>query len=146
MPPSSLSVSYVSICFHKLFFGLYGCALSVSFCIAPWSLFVFLSLFGTFLWACCRFPSRHTHTLLSRCIARASVVVLTPSPSCVDLSINQFCFASALMLAFMFPCVCPMLLSVSSSLFPSSSCPVHPPTCVSLLFCPPKHSFAILVR
>ena len=30
----------------------------------------------------------HTHTLLSRCVARASVVVLTPSPSCVDF-VNQ---------------------------------------------------------
>ena len=65
IPSLSLSVSYVSICFHKLSSGLYCFALSVSFCIAPWSLFVFLSLFGTLLWACCRFPSTDTHPPLA---------------------------------------------------------------------------------
>ena len=92
----------------------------------------FLSSFGTFLWACCRLPSRHTHTLLSRCIACTSVVVLTPSPLVWILSLNQFCFASAFMLAFYFlviaPCYflslpyCFLLLLARSTLLHVSPC------------------------
>ena len=83
-PPTSFAALPVNFVTSS---GLCGFALSVSFCIAPWFLFVFPLLVWDVFVGVLPFPFQ-THTLFSRCIARASVVVLAPSPPCMDF-VNQ---------------------------------------------------------